>query len=132
QIGFEFKELAMNLQVLSKVFLKLIKTIIGPILFSTLVVGIAGHSNMKQLGRMGWKSLVYFEVVTTIALVIGLVAINVTQAGKDIDVPHTLKSDIPLSKKKEMQKEVIGVMDAAGVDVPEGLLQELPDTPAPG
>ncbi len=132
QIGFEFKELALNLQVLSKVFLKLIKTIIGPILFSTLVVGIAGHSNMKQLGRMGWKSLVYFEVVTTVALIIGLVAINVTKAGKNIDVPHTLSSDIPLSKKKELQKEVIGVMDAAGVDVPDGLLHKLPDTPAPG
>ena len=132
QIGFEFKELAHNLQVLSKVFLKLIKTIIGPILFSTLVVGIAGHSNMKQLGRMGWKSLVYFEVVTTIALIIGLVAINITEAGKNIDVPHTLSSDIPLSKKKELQKEVIGVMEGAGIDVPDGLLQKLPDTPAPG
>ncbi|MCD8539877.1 MAG: cation:dicarboxylase symporter family transporter [Leadbetterella sp.] len=125
QIGFEFRELALNLQVLSKVFLKLIKTIIGPILFATLVVGIAGHSNMKQLGRMGWKSLVYFEVVTTIALVIGLVAINVTKAGKNIDVPHTLSSDIPLSKKKELQKEIIGVMEASGVDVPEGTLEKL-------
>lgn len=132
QIGFEFKELALNLQVLSKVFLKLIKTIIGPILFSTLVVGIAGHSNMKQLGRMGWKSLLYFEVVTTLALIIGLVAINITRAGENIDVPHTLSTDIPLSEKKKLQQEIISVMNEAGVKTEEGLLERLPDTPAPG
>ncbi len=84
-LGIEFAEWAPNiakeLKIFSDIFLRLIKTIIAPLLFSTLVVGIAGHSDLKQVGRMGWKSILYFEIVTTIALVIGLVAINVSQAG---------------------------------------------------
>lgn len=72
---------AKELKVLSDIFLRLIKTIIAPLLFSTLVVGIAGHSDLKQVGRMGVKSIVYFELVTTIALFIGLLAINISQAG---------------------------------------------------
>ena len=59
----------------------MIKTIIAPLLFGTLVVGIAGHPNLRHVGRMGLKALVYFEVVTTLALFIGLAAINLTQAG---------------------------------------------------
>ncbi|MES2778787.1 MAG: cation:dicarboxylase symporter family transporter [Bacteroidota bacterium] len=76
-----FPNTAKEMKVFSDVFLRLIKTIIAPLLFSTLVVGIAGHSDLKQVGRMGWKSILYFEVVTTIALFIGLVAINVSKAG---------------------------------------------------
>lgn len=84
-LGIEVAEWAPNvaieLKVFSDIFLRLIKTIIAPLLFSTLVVGIAGHSDLKQVGRMGVKSIVYFEVVTTVALLIGLVAINVSKAG---------------------------------------------------
>jgi proton glutamate symport protein len=80
-LGSDFPEISKPLKVFSDIFLRLIKTIIAPLLFSTLVVGIAGHSNIKQVGRMGLKSIFYFEVVTTVALVIGLFAINLTQAG---------------------------------------------------
>lgn len=80
-IGLDFPEYALKLKVLSDIFLRLIKTIIAPLLFSTLVVGIAGHSNIKQVGRMGIKALIYFEVVTTVALFIGLVSINLSGAG---------------------------------------------------
>jgi proton glutamate symport protein len=76
-----FPDAAKELKVFSDIFLRLIKTIIAPLLFSTLVVGIAGHSDLKQVGRMGIKSIVYFEVITTIALLIGLAAINISQAG---------------------------------------------------
>jgi proton glutamate symport protein len=65
----------------------MIKTIIAPLLFATLVFGIAGHSDLKQVGRMGWKSILYFEVVTTIALFIGLAAINISKAGMGISMP---------------------------------------------
>ena len=61
EIGNDFPEAGIKLQVLSKVFLKMIKTIIAPLLFATLVYGIAGHSDLKQVGRMGWKSILYFE-----------------------------------------------------------------------
>src|SRR5215470_10325323 len=87
EIGHDWPQAGVQLRLLSLIFLNLIKTIIAPLLFSTLVVGIAGHSNLRQVGRMGIKALVYFEVVTTLALLIGLAAINITQAGMGLNVP---------------------------------------------
>ena len=81
ETGYDFPQVAESLKILSDIFLRLIKTIIAPLLFATLVVGIAGHSSLKQVGRMGLKAIVYFEVVTTVALFIGLAAINLSQAG---------------------------------------------------
>src|SRR5207249_6119929 len=89
EIGHDWPTAGQNARTLSLIFLSLIKTIIAPLLFSTLVVGIAGHSNLKQVGRMGVKALIYFEVVTTIALFIGLAAINISKAGAGVDVPAT-------------------------------------------
>ncbi|WP_439879998.1 dicarboxylate/amino acid:cation symporter [Pontibacter sp. MBLB2868] len=86
EIGYDFPAFATDLSVLSKIFLKLIKTIIAPLIFATLVVGIAGHSNLKQVGSMGWKAILYFEIVTTLALFIGLAAINLTKAGEGISM----------------------------------------------
>ncbi|MGE5342237.1 MAG: dicarboxylate/amino acid:cation symporter [Candidatus Omnitrophota bacterium] len=87
EIGNDFPQVGIALRTVSLCFLRLIKTIIAPLLFSTLVVGIAGHSDLKQVGRMGIKSLVYFEIVTTLALLIGLAAINISQAGTGITMP---------------------------------------------
>ena len=81
EIGFDAPGFAVHLRVFSDIFLRLIKTIVAPLILATLVVGIAGHGDIKGVGRMGIKALVYFEVVTTLALGIGLVAINVTKAG---------------------------------------------------
>ena len=82
ELGHDAPGVAMSLKVLSDAFLRLVKTIIAPLVFATLVVGIAGHANLKQVGRMGLKALIYFEIVTTFALFIGLAAINLTKAGK--------------------------------------------------
>src|SRR5712672_405893 len=87
EIGHDWPHAAANLQILSAIFLRLIRTIVAPLIFSTLVVGIAGHSNLKQVGRMGIKALVYFEIVTTLALFIGLGAINISQAGAGLTPP---------------------------------------------
>jgi proton glutamate symport protein len=96
EFGHDFPGISVNLNIISQIFLRLIKTIIAPLLFATIVVGIAGHSNLKQVGRMGWKSLVYFEIVSTIALFIGLIAINISKAGMGVEVPQSLAhSDIP-------------------------------------
>jgi proton glutamate symport protein len=92
-IGYDLPAVAVNLRVFSLVFLRMIKTIIAPLLFATLVVGIAGHSDIKQVGRMGIKALVYFEIVTTLALFIGLAAINISQAGKGISLPAAAKTE---------------------------------------
>jgi proton glutamate symport protein len=87
EFGYDVPETAKKLQVFSDIFLRMIKTIIAPLLFSTLVVGIAGHSDIKQIGRMGWKSLLYFEIVSTLALIIGLLAINIGKAGVGVILP---------------------------------------------
>jgi proton glutamate symport protein len=87
EFGYDVPEVAKKLQVLSEIFLRLIKTIIAPLLFSTLVVGIAGHADIKQIGRMGWKSLLYFEIVSSMALFIGLLAINISKAGVGVVLP---------------------------------------------
>jgi proton glutamate symport protein len=87
EFGYDFPRIGKELNIVSQIFIHLVKTIIAPLLFGTLVGGIAGHANLKQVGRMGWKSLVYFEVVSTIALFIGLAAINISGAGRGVDVP---------------------------------------------
>jgi proton glutamate symport protein len=86
EFGHDWPHAAANLKVLSQIFLQLIKVIIAPLLFGTLVSGIAGHPDVKSTLRMGVKSIVYFEVVTTLALLIGLAAINISKAGVGVHV----------------------------------------------
>src|SRR2546429_7290740 len=80
-VGWIRPEWGNNVYVHSDIFLNLIKSIIGPLGFSTLVVGIAGGGDLRKVGRMGVKALVYFEVVTTVALFIGLAVVNLTKPG---------------------------------------------------
>src|SRR5687768_5923511 len=91
-VGWLFPEQSQHLKVISNVFLRLIKCIIVPILVSTLIVGIAGHGDdLKAVGRLAFKSLLYFEIVTTLALAIGLVAVNLVKPGVGVvlNVPAT-------------------------------------------
>ncbi len=87
ELGFDAPAFAVHLRVFSDIFLRLIKTIVAPLILATLITGIAGHGDLKQVGRMGIKSLIYFEVLTTLALVIGLVAINLSKAGVGLTLP---------------------------------------------
>jgi proton glutamate symport protein len=87
ELGFDAPAVAVQLHVFSDIFLRLIKTIVAPLILATLVVGIAGHGDVKSVGRMGIKALVYFEAITTLALGIGLVAINVSKAGVGLVFP---------------------------------------------
>lgn len=84
ELGHDAPATAMRFQILGAIFLRLIKVIIAPLLFGTLVVGIAGHAELKKVGRMAVKALVFFEVVSTIALIIGVIAINLSQAGTGV------------------------------------------------
>lgn len=78
---------ATDLNLLSSIFLRMIKSLIVPLLFATLVVGIAGHGDdMKKVGRLAFRSIVYFEIVTTLALAVGLVAVNLVKPGKGVDL----------------------------------------------
>jgi proton glutamate symport protein len=87
ELGHDWPAVAVKLQFLGTIFLRLIKVIIAPLLFGTLVVGIAGHADLKKVGRLGIKSLIYFEVVSTIALLIGFAAINLSRAGEGVRMP---------------------------------------------
>ncbi len=130
EIGLDFPAFSQNLKFLSTIFLRMVKTIVAPLLFSTLVVGIASHSNLKQVGRMGWKSLLYFEIITTFALIIGLMFINLTKAGTGIEVPPALLHELPQSSERIMQHKVITILDSAGLKIPQGLAEKLPDPSA--
>jgi len=110
EFGHDFPQIALKLQLFSKIFLNLIKTIIAPLLFATLVNGIAGHSSLKQVGRMGWKSILYFEIVSTIALFIGLAAINISKAGVGIELPISeVAGQIPEIKKQTTQEVILHI-----------------------
>lgn len=87
EFGLDAPRLALETRVFSDIFLRLIKVIVAPLILGTLITGVAGHGEVKSVGRLGLKSLVYFEVLTTIALVIGLVAINISKAGNGLAVP---------------------------------------------
>ena len=76
-----------NIRPFSQLFIRMIKMIIAPLIFATLVAGIAGAGHVRQVGRMGFKAIVYFEIVTTIALIIGLVAVNIVKPGVGVNLP---------------------------------------------
>ena len=84
-VGYLFPQSADLLKPLGDLFIKAIKMVIGPVVLCTIVVGVAHVGSAKQVGRLGGKALVYFEVVTTLALVIGLVVANVFQPGRGIN-----------------------------------------------
>ncbi len=86
-VGLDAPRAAIAMHFLSDIFLRLVKTIVAPLILVTLINGIASHGDLKSVGRMGWKSLLYFEVLTTVALVLGLVAANLSGVGKGMALP---------------------------------------------
>jgi len=90
ELGADAPGVAVHLHVLAEIFLRLVRVIVAPLILGTLTTGIAGHGQLKSLGRVALKTLVYFEVVTTLALLIGAVAINISRAGEGVVVPAAL------------------------------------------
>jgi aerobic C4-dicarboxylate transport protein len=93
-VGHFFPKFGAELKVLADVFVKLIKMVIPPIVFFTIVHGIADMGDMKKVGKIGGKALLYFEIVTTIALAIGIVVVNLVKPGAGIDLKAAEKADI--------------------------------------
>lgn len=94
-VGWLAPGAAVQLQPLSNIFLRMIKSLIVPLLFSTLVIGIAGHGDdMKKVGRLAFRSIVYFELVTTAALAVGLVAVNLIKPGVGVRLPAEAGTDV--------------------------------------
>jgi proton glutamate symport protein len=104
EVGVDMGKAAKDFDVLSTIFIKLIKTVVGPLLFSTLVIGIAGQSSGKQMGRIAIKAFTYFLLATSIALVIGLLAIHLTQAGAGIQRSDT--GEKPIVSAADLQAKV--------------------------
>jgi proton glutamate symport protein len=92
-LGWLKPEWGIEMRPLSILFLNLIKSVIAPLIFSTLVIGIAGTGDIKQVGRIGIKALIYFEIVTTFALVIGLAAVNITKPGVGVSLSGVTRPD---------------------------------------
>ena len=86
-VGYLWPHFGVAVKPLADIFLRMIKMIIAPLLFATLVVGIAGTGDMKAMGRIGLKAIVYFEVATTIALFLGLLLVNVFKPGAGLTLP---------------------------------------------
>src|SRR5882724_9388161 len=84
--GVAFPAGAVKLKLLGTIFLRLIKSIIAPLTFATLVCGIAGTGSVKTMGRIGGKALLYFEIVTTAALFVGLAAVNLVKPGVGVQL----------------------------------------------
>ena len=94
ELGLDAPALAVQLRMLSDIFLRLIKVIVAPLILGTLVTGIAGHGDLRKVGRIGWKSLLYFEAITTVALFLGVAAINLTKAGEGLALPASASAQL--------------------------------------
>ena len=105
ELGLDSPGFSAHLRVLSDIFLRLIKVIVAPLILGTLITGIAGHGDLRKLGRIGLKSLVYFEVVTTIALFIGVGAINLTKAGVGLVLPRVATEAAPQTAAASLKWE---------------------------
>ncbi|MEH7074955.1 dicarboxylate/amino acid:cation symporter [Neobacillus drentensis] len=109
-IGFLFPKFGTELKVLADIFIKLIKMVIAPIVFLTIVIGIGNMGDLKKVGRIGGKALLYFEIVTTFALAIGLLLVNIIQPGSGFNTKSVKGGDI--SQFTEQAKETShGVME---------------------
>lgn len=123
-IGHFAPETGTNLKPLGDAFIKLVKMMIGPVVFCTIVTGIAGMQDLKKVGRVGAKALLYFEVLTTIALLIGLLLVNLLQPGKGMHInPQTLDtSGLKLDPKPEQAHSAIDFLMHL---IPENIIDAL-------
>ncbi len=106
---------ARGLGPVSTAFLRLIKSILAPLIFGTLVFGIAGAGDLKQMGRIGLKAIAYFEIVTTIALFIGLAAVNLIRPGSGMTLAHDASS-LPVLPKQTLEGVLEHIVPASVID----------------
>jgi aerobic C4-dicarboxylate transport protein len=118
-LGHFFPTFSAGMKPLGDAFIKLIKMMIAPIIFTTVVVGIAKIGDMKEVGRVGLKSLIYFEVVSTLALVIGLVVVNIVKPGVGVN------ADVTTLDTKAVESYASGAKSLSTVDL---LLRMIPDS----
>jgi aerobic C4-dicarboxylate transport protein len=115
---------AKEMKLLGDIFIRLVKMVIGPVVFLTIVLGIANIADLRKVGRVGGKAIVYFEVVTTFALAIGLAVVNITKPGAGLDVSALAKGDV--SRFAE-QGQAMTFSDFLVHTVPESAIKALAD-----
>lgn len=113
------------LQPIGTMFLNMIKMIVVPIIISTLIVGVAGTGDIKQLGKLGGKTLLYFEIVTTIAILVGLLSANIFKPGVGLDISTLTKGNIDqyIQTTEEVQNN--GFMDIIVNIIPSNIIESM-------
>ena len=125
----EIKDSIVNnvLTPLGKIFISLIKMIVIPIVFSTLILGIAGVGSTKSLGRLGFKTILYFQIITTIAILVGLFAANIFHPGSGIDMSQLVQTDISQYKHttEEVQSQSHGIIQTILSLIPTNIISSM-------
>ena len=109
ELGMDAPQFAAQTHFLGDIFLRLIRMIVAPLIFGGIVTGIAGHSHLGGVGRVAVKALIFFEVVTTIGLIFGAVAINLSQAGVGIVLPASLQVAAPAAHQAGWQEVLLNI-----------------------
>lgn len=115
------------LQPLGTIFLNMIKMIVVPIIVSTLIVGVAGTGDIKQLGKLGGKSMLYFQVMSLVAIVVGLLAANIFKPGEGLDLSSLEKTNIDQYVETTEEVQNNGIMDVIVGIVPSNIFQSMAD-----
>ena len=109
ELGVDAPHIASQTHFLGEIFLRLIRMIVAPLIFGGIVTGIAGHSELRSVGRVALKSLIFFEVVTTFGLILGAVAIDLTQAGAGVTLPAVVQAAAPTAHPQGWQQILLNV-----------------------
>ena len=109
ELGVDAPGIASQTHFLGDIFLRLIRMIVAPLIFGGIVTGIAGHSELKSVGRVALKSLVFFEVMTTFGLILGAVAIDITQAGTGVTLPSMVDAVAPVPHTQGWQQILLNI-----------------------
>jgi len=120
--GIFYPDFAIKLKPLGDGFIKLIKMVIAPLIFSSIVIGIAGMQDIKKVGKIGLSSLIYFEIMTTIALVIGLVFVNIIQPGTGMNVDPKTLDPAAVAHYVQESKEHKNIMDFILSIIPDNVV----------
>jgi len=109
ELGVDAPSIAIQTHFLGDIFLRLIRMIVAPLIFGGIVTGIAGHSELKSVGRVALKALLFFEVVTTFGLILGAVAIDLTQAGAGVTLPAAIQATAPTAHPQGWQQILLNI-----------------------
>ncbi|WP_000821143.1 cation:dicarboxylate symporter family transporter, partial [Bacillus cereus] len=124
-IFYDNPAVAKYLQPIGDIFIRLIKMIVVPIVVASIVVGVAGVGDIKKLGRLGGKTILYFEIITTIAIVVGLLIANIFQPGKGVNMDELTKSDISKYTQTTEQVQSHSFADTFVNIVPTNIVKSL-------